>query len=178
MTRERRPSLQIQLLLTVGVLALAAVAAVAVASRYGTRLEFHRFQDTERRATADRVNALTAEMARRLDGRCCTGDQLDAVGAALGPDLALLVIDDADGSLAGSMGSPLDSLRGLSVRRTGRELAIEASRVHGDGSQEQFALTFRRDGTPLRLNGGQRAQLYLLPFGSQLVVILSVEFLC
>ena len=71
MTADSRPSLQTELLLTVGLLALAAVAAVAVASRYGTRLEFRRFQDVERRAFAERVDTLATALAGQLDARCC-----------------------------------------------------------------------------------------------------------
>ena len=58
MKREVRRSLQTQLLLAVGVLALAAVAAVALTTRFGARQEFRRFRDVERRAVADRVDSL------------------------------------------------------------------------------------------------------------------------
>jgi signal transduction histidine kinase len=167
MTRDGRSSLHTQLLITVGLIAIAAVVAVAVASRYGTRLEFLRFQDTERRAMVDPVRILTAVLAQRLDGRCCAADQLEAARGRLGPDQALLVVGDGDGALAGSTGPPLDALSGLAVRRRGAELGIDAVRRHPDGSLEQIALMFRSAGTPIRLTDGRPALLYVLPFPSE-----------
>ena len=167
MTGEARPSLHTQLLLTVGVVAVAAVAAVAVASRYGTRIEFHRFQAVERRAMVAPADILASTLARRLDGRCCAADELAAARGSLGPDLALLVVGEADGALAGSTGLPLDAARGLTVRRRGSEIGVDAEISRPDGSRQQTALVFRHSGTPIRLTDGRPARLYVLPFPSE-----------
>ena len=163
MTTERRLSLQTQLLLAVGVLALASVTAVAVASRYGARLEFHRFEEIERRAESDRLETLTTALARQLNGRCCAAGQLDAARAQLGSDDAVLVVDGATGQLVGSAGTPIEALRDITTTRTGAQLAIEASRVH-DGLVDRLALKFQRGGAAMRLGDGRAALLYILPF--------------
>jgi signal transduction histidine kinase len=167
MTFDSRPSLQTQLLLTVGLLAVAAVAAVAVASRYGTRQEFRRFRDIERRASAERVDTVAAALAGQLDAHCCAPGQLDGVGGQLGPDLALLVVDDATGRLVWSSGTPLQGLADLTAARDGAELVIEASRPRQHGRVERLALRFLREGTPVHQSDGRPAHLYVLPFPSE-----------
>jgi signal transduction histidine kinase len=166
MRREARLGLQTQILLAVGVVAVAAVAAVTVASRYGTRQEFRRFQDIERRAVAGRVDALTESLAAQLGGSCCSPAQLDAARASLGADLGLFVIDVDDNRLVAWAGAPLATLRDLVVRRRGAELAVDAVRVLPGGSVERLALTFLREGTSMRLADGRSAALYVLPFPS------------
>ncbi len=166
MARERRPGLQAQLLLTVGLVALAAVAAVGIASRYRTRQEFGRLRDLERRDAAGRVDALAGALAGRLDGRCCRPDQLAEARGALGGDLVLLVLGD-DGRVAGSEGSALAGLDRLTARRLGPELEIDASRGDEATGLERITLRFLQKGAALRTQDGGPARLYVLPFPRQ-----------
>jgi signal transduction histidine kinase len=167
--------LQARLLLAVGVLAVAAVAAVAVAARQGARQEFLRFQDVERRPALADTAAGAARLAKALDGRCCEGSSLAAESGSLGRDLAVLVMDTETGRLVASAGAPLAGLDGLSARRDGNDLSLQATRRDG-GHLERIGLNFRQAGEPLRLSTGRAARLFVLPFPNRDGDVRASEF--
>lgn len=100
-------SLQTRLLLAVGVLAVAAVAAVAFSARQSTRLEFERFQMLAHEQDGGKVVDTLDRMASMLDGRCCEGGVLDDAAKNLKTDQAYFLFD-ATGRLmeAGGSGGP------------------------------------------------------------------------
>jgi signal transduction histidine kinase len=167
MTSRRGTSLQTRLLLTVGLVALAAIATVALAGRLGTRYEFRRFQDVERRAGAGRVDALGRTLSSQLSGRCCSESQLEAVRPALGPELALFVLGEESGKLLASLGAPLASVENIEVRRQGKELSVQATRRAAGGPRERLALQFVVDGHPVTLDDGGQARLFVVPIPNE-----------
>ena len=95
-------SLRTRLLLAVGVMAVAAVAAVAWSARMSTRVEFQRFQDIERVLGGDEIRATLKRAAAALDGTCCPADVMSAASAALPEGQALLVLNATGAVLAAS----------------------------------------------------------------------------
>lgn len=134
-------SLQTRLLLAVGVLAIAAVVAVALTARQGTRLEFRRFQehDAEVRSSNVRTRA-TGDSASVLEGKCDDADAMRAATAEFADTEVLLLLDDRGGLIAKG-GPGAETLREVRTRLTGGELVIEAQRRQL-GRSEGFALKF------------------------------------
>jgi signal transduction histidine kinase len=156
-------SLQTRLLLFVGGLAVMAVVAVAVAARQGTRQDFTRLQDFETRAHGVEASSRTAEVAARLQDRCCQPPALEAAVSSLGADVVLLVTDVAKGTLVASAGGPLLSADRVTTWRSGGVLAVEVTLKRGT-KLEQVELRFRQPGTSLRLTDGRDAMLYIVTF--------------
>src|SRR5262245_56573240 len=100
-------SLRLRIVLAAGLLAVAAVGAVAVAARRGTYVEFQHLQDVEQRE-AGRSRDAQARAAAAIDGRCCDAGSLTAARAALGADNAFLVVD-ARGGVRAAEGFGLDA---------------------------------------------------------------------
>src|ERR671910_3211364 len=97
-------SLQTRLLLVVGLVALAAVIAVALSARQWTRVEFRKFQQLEQeRSTERRTGPSIAAIADGLEERCCTTDSMARAASALGRREALIVVDER-GTLLGAAG--------------------------------------------------------------------------
>ncbi|MEO5821398.1 MAG: ATP-binding protein [Vicinamibacteraceae bacterium] len=155
-------SLQARLLIAVGALALAAIGLVAVAARQGTRLEFLRFADLQRREASGRLPALAARLAQALDGRCCSGEAISAATAQLPADVALLVVAASDGALIAAGGASVDA-PGVRVvtRRDGDTMTIELTRRNGP-RVGQTVLRLKQPPTPLRLADGRAAALQVL----------------
>jgi hypothetical protein len=157
-------SLKTRLLLAAGLLAAAAVVAVAVAARRGTRREFVRFQEEEKRLAFGRAADRAERLAADLSGRCCAPGDLDAVARTLEPTAVLAVVDDATGRAVATAGAPLGGLHDLEVRRDGDgDLRVEASRGHGPAI-ERVRLAFHGGGALLTLADGRAAYLHVLPF--------------
>lgn len=95
-------SLQTRLLFAVGVLAVAAVAAVAFSARATTRFEFERFQDVQRVRESGDIEAVLGRAASALDGRCCAAASIDGAIAALTQHQAVFVFDAAGTMIAGA----------------------------------------------------------------------------
>jgi signal transduction histidine kinase len=169
-------SLQSRLLLAVGVMALAAVAAVALAVRQGARQEFLRFQEVERRTASLHVPELAGVLAPDLDGQCCEGGTLEAAAARLPADSAALVVRAGDWALVASAGASLRGVRLLRTRRDGPGLMIEAVREAGP-NLTHIGLTLQQSGTPIRLAGGRDAMLFVIPFPGQDRARVSTAFL-
>jgi two-component system sensor histidine kinase BaeS len=155
-----RTSLQTRLLVAVGLVAITAVVIVALAARQGTRREFLRFQELERKTSADRAPNDAARVARQMDGRCCAPGVLREVEGGLGPDQILIVLD-GQGRAVGSAGPGLRKVAGLDARAEPGVLAIDAARRRGD-SVERLSLRFREPGAPLRLSDGRTAIAHLI----------------
>jgi signal transduction histidine kinase len=155
-------SLQTRLIVAVSVLAVAAVAAVALAVRQGTRQEFLKFRDEVSWLAPDgsRTNALA--MAESLNGHCCAPEALAAASRRLTSRELLLVVDEQSGTLVASAGTPSTQLHDLRAVREGNLLTIEAARPAG-AAQERLSLQFKTSGAPLRLADGRAARVYVLP---------------
>jgi len=102
-------SLRLRMMIAVGLLAVAAVVAVAMAARQGTRSGFRRFLELEKLPTSVTPGADRERIARLLSGRCCNSDLMRAASAALPPDEVLVITDPADSVIARA-GKPLAGL--------------------------------------------------------------------
>ena len=154
--------LQARLLLAVGVLALAAAAAVGFSVREGTRVELVRFEEAEHRLVSD-LRTTREDVLTRLGSRCCAADAVVEAARALDWRTALFVIDAADGQTIASAGPPLATLTNATLHREANGIRIEFTRIVA-GSVEQMTVKLRLDGVPLRLHDGRAALLYLVPF--------------
>jgi hypothetical protein len=121
-----RTSLQTRLLVAVGLMAITAVVVVALAARQGARREFLRFQELERKTSADRASNDATALARQMDGRCCAPDVLREAEGGLGPDQILIVLD-GQGQAVGSAGPGLRKVAALEARAELGVLAIDAA---------------------------------------------------
>lgn len=100
-------SLQTRLLLAVGVLAVATVAAVGFAARRSTHQEFERFQSLERVRDAGGVETALERVARVLDGQCCDAGDMAHALPSVSPDQAVFVFDTR-GALVAAGGAGVD----------------------------------------------------------------------
>jgi signal transduction histidine kinase len=158
-------SLQTRLVLAAGAVAVVAIVAVAFATRQGTRREFLKFQDLERRATQQRA-VQTDRIVQALNGRCCTADTVRSVVTHVPDDFILLVIDDADGRLIARAGAPLKDISELETRAVDGMLQFEAT-IRRGREVRGIALKLHDRGLPIRLADGGSAHAYLVPFRTQ-----------
>jgi signal transduction histidine kinase len=158
-------SLQTRLLLTVGALALTAVAAVALLTRQGTRQDFAHLEELERRADQSRGSTALARVGQALEGRCCDRESMAAAARELDARLALFVTEADGGALIASAGKALDGAVDLATSRRGTTFVIDAATVR-DGRRELMSLRIKTSGMPLTLAGGRLAQLYVVPLPS------------
>ncbi|MGH9161808.1 MAG: sensor histidine kinase [Vicinamibacteraceae bacterium] len=155
-------SLQTRLLLASGLLALAAVAAVALSARQWTRHEFRRFQERAQHQPLDRATTTSAEAARALDGRCCPSGSMNRAAALLGPHEAIIVIDDDDGGFVAAAGPGATDLRNIRTRTTGSMLNVDAIRMRGD---RPVHLTLELRGRPaarIAMSDGRAAHVHVI----------------
>ena len=161
-------SLQTRLLLAVGILAVAAVAAVAWSARYSTRHEFQRFQDLERvRAVVEHATTL-GPVAAVLDGACCGAAAVKTAAALLSPTEALLVFDAA-GGLKIAAGKDVDGTATQASLRDGL-LNVDAV-VDEPGRKSQMHVAFRGvPSKPIRFTDGASGSVFVisLPRGGEL----------
>src|SRR5215203_594672 len=122
----RTSSLRTRLLLAVGALALAAVVAVALAARQGTREEFLRFQELEQHSNTPSTGELARRLANQLDGRCCADGPVREAAAQLSSELALVITTVEKGRLVTSAGAALDGVESLTTHRDGDVLTLDA----------------------------------------------------
>jgi len=156
-------SLQTRLLLTVGALALAAVVAVAVVARQGTRQGLRQFQEIERSVETATGVSTSAQVGALLEGRCCPPEVLAEAARELTPTMALLVTDNASGALIASTGVPLAAAGTVATNRRGDTLRVDVT-VQNDGRRELMSLRFSADGTPVRMADGTTAAYYVVAF--------------
>jgi len=157
-------SLRVQLLVAVGVLALAATIAVALATRQTTRTEFRRFQELEHASAPPYVDTLTAKLGSVLDGRCCAPDVMAEAAAGLGPHDAIVVTDREQARLIASAGPATRGLKDLDVRVQGNTIFIDAVRTTGRRAE---AVSIQLKGVPARplaTADGRAADVRLIVF--------------
>ena len=140
-------SVRVQLLVAVGVLALAATIAVALATRQTTRTEFRRFQELERASPPAYAETMTGKLSGLLDGRCCAPEVMAEAAAGLGPRDAIVVTDRRLARLIAAAGPALQGLKDLDVRADGNTISIEAVRTIGRAAE---AVSIQLKGVPAR----------------------------
>ena len=170
-------SLQTRLLLAVGVVAIAAVVAVAFSARQGTRIEFRRFQEHQEEVRSSSARASGAwEIASRLEGRCRDTEALRSAAAGLVDPEVLLVLDEK-GALIAKGGPGAAALRSVRTRLLGEELTVEAQRDQ-TGTAEGFTLKFIGAGMPsITCADGTTARLHVFSVPSTGIVPPGVAFL-
>ena len=164
--RAMARSLRTRLLLAVSVLAIAAIAAVAFSARQGTRMEFKRLQDVERRTSPARIDQWAARLGSMLDGRCCEAASISGAAANLTGNDLLLVLD-AQGNLIGSGGPGAAELSGMRTWLAQDSLHLDFERMH-EGSAEQVTLEIigRKPARIARADGAP-ALVYVMPIPSR-----------
>ena len=147
-------TLQTRLRLAVGLLALAAVAAVAYSARESTRAEVGRFLQVEDTREGIPVSdAALDRLAEALDGQCCPVAALDAAVPLL-DDSDLLVVVDEDGDVAATAGSDAGALRDVQVDVDGPLLVFRAAR---DARAEERRLRDEASNAKRRAERAERA---------------------
>jgi len=155
-------SLRARMMLAVGLLAVAAVVAVALAARQGTRQGFRHFQELEKISDAPVETALPERIASLLAEHCCSAADLRSAAAALSPRQVLVVLNGS-GELIGKAGRPFDLLSNVRVTRNGEVLFVDA--VQSDrSSATSFGLRYRLPGAMVHTSRGEAATVYVLPF--------------
>jgi signal transduction histidine kinase len=168
-------SLQTRLLVAVSVLAIAAVIAVALTARQGTRSEFSRFQEHEERRSGagDRT---AKQIAPIVDGVCCDASVLTAAAAGLGSDELLVVLDE-QGSTMALAGPATAYLRQVKTHFSGDVLVVDALREQ-QGAVEAIALRFIDRAAPrVRRRDGGTAILFVVPIPARGIVPPDAAFL-
>jgi signal transduction histidine kinase len=156
-------SLRARLLVAVGFLAVAAVVAVGLAARQGTRQEFRRFQELVSVGPGGLADLPLADLAAALDGRCCSEEALAAAATVLPAGRGFLVLDVETRQPIAVAGGPAGALRDVRVTATDDRIDIVGTRVHG-GAAEQVALVLRDHGASrIALADGRRATVHVLP---------------
>jgi signal transduction histidine kinase len=159
-------SLRLRMMIAVGLLAIAAVVAVALAARQRTRAEFHRFQELEKISSTTDPNTDAQRVAALLAGRCCDPEALRTATAAL-PRQQVLVVADSSGRVIAKFGKPLDTIGDFRFLRNGDVVSIEAARHDQDGVVTGVSLRLQIPGISLRLANGSTAYLYVFPMPDQ-----------
>jgi signal transduction histidine kinase len=168
-------SLRTRLLVTVSVLAIAAIIAVALTARQGTRSEFRRFREHEeqRSAVGDRT---VRQIAPIVDGVCCDASALTPAVAGLGKDELLLALDE-NGSTIALAGPAAATLRQVNTRFNSDVLVFDALREQ-HGAVEAIALRLIDRAAPrVTRRGGGTAILFVVPVPAQGIVAPDAAFL-
>jgi signal transduction histidine kinase len=157
-------SLRTRLLLAVGVLAVAAVLAVAVTARQSTRQEFRRFRELDRISAPSHLAPLTASVAAVLSHRCCAADVLAEAATRLGPREAIVVVDPSGPRTLATAGPALAGLRDLDVRVDGSTVLLDAVRVT-NATAEGLSLHLKGGPTEtIQTADGRTAEVRVLAF--------------
>jgi signal transduction histidine kinase len=166
--------LQTRLLLAVGIVALSAVAAVAVSARLGTRLEFDKFQNIERKQDV-RVRSAMGALVQTLDHRCCDAQTLGAATASLVPGDAAFVFA-ANGELLAAIGEQ-GPLVGTTATLAGDVLTIR-SKAAGPGVTAGMAIMLKgAPSAPISLATGEPATVHVATMPSEDSVPPAQQFL-
>ena len=168
-------SLQTRLLLAVGVLAVATVAAVGFAARRSTHQEFERFQTLERVRGADDVDASLERVAAALEGRCCASGVLEGTLSLVPSDDAVLVFDGRGDLLAAGGAGVTTGTHRASYRDGVLEIDSRSSQP---GRTAGVSLSVR--GGPakdLTLVDGSRGSVHLMPMSDPEADLPAAQFL-
>lgn len=154
-------SLQTRLLLAVGVLALAAVAAVAFSARESTRVEFQKFQDVQRVRASGDIEATLEQVAAALDGACCESSAMNRILPSLASGQAVFVFDAA-GAMRAAIGAGVDAAN-VSATYKGGLLSMDV-RESKLGQRSGMAVTLKGGPTKaIRLQDGGDATVIVVP---------------
>ena len=168
MARFVRSSLQTRLLLTVSLLAIAAIAAVALSMRQSTRIEFRKFQDLEKLSGHGRPTTRASDVARGLEGRCCDERSLTVASTLIKDDEVMLVVDPA-GEFVAVGGTRAAELSKISTKLTDGVMSVAYDRIR-DGRANTVSLKFQgMPPAPILTSDGRRAAVYViqLPSGAE-----------
>jgi signal transduction histidine kinase len=155
-------SLTTRLLLAVSLLVIAAIAAVAISARQGTRFEFRKFQEHERTIFPARIDQLASSIGSRLDGRCCDAAAMASAAAGLTGNELVLALDER-GNTIGTGGPAAARLSGVRTWLAQDSLYINFER-HRDGRDEQVTLELiGRVPARIAQTNGSPAVVYVLP---------------
>jgi signal transduction histidine kinase len=155
-------SLRFRMMTAVGLLAVAAVVAAALAARQRTRSEFRRFQELEKISTSASPEGNSQPIAALLSGRCCDPDALRTAAAVLSPRQVLVVADGFARVIAKS-GKPFDTIGEFRFSQNGEVVSIEVTRRDHGGPVTAVSLRFQIQGIPVKLANGNTAYLYVFP---------------
>jgi signal transduction histidine kinase len=164
------------MMIAVGLLAITAVVAVALAARQRTRAEFYRFQELKRIPSTTDPNADAERVAALLAGRCCDPDALRSATAALSRQ-QVLVVADSSGRVIAKSGKPLDTIGDFRFLRNGDVVSIAAARHDQGGVVTGVSLRFQIPGIPLELADRSTAYLYVFPMPDQKAEVPEALFL-
>ncbi|HYN07724.1 MAG TPA: ATP-binding protein [Vicinamibacterales bacterium] len=169
-------SLQTRLLLAVGVLAIAAVVAVALSARQTTRMEFRRFQEHEEERSSMVRSRDAVEIASRLTGHCRDANALREAASHLRNREIVLLVDEHGGLIARGGPGEVD-LRDVRIRLAGDALTVEVTREQR-GTTEGITLKFIGGNAPVVSCGDRTvATVHLFSIPATGVVPPSAAFL-
>ena len=169
-------SVQTRLLLAVGVVAIAAVIAVALSARQTTRMEFRRFQEHEEERSSMSRSTDSSGIAAILAGRCSDPGAVQEASSRLADQEVVIVVDER-GRLIAKGGPGAANLRDLRVRMRDDELTVEAIREQR-GAGETITLKFVGGGAPtVACGAGITARVHVFPIPSAGIVPPSAAFL-
>jgi signal transduction histidine kinase len=151
------------MMVAVGLLAVAAVVAVALAARQRTRSEFRRFQQLEKTSVSVQPGVDSERISALLVGRCCDSDALRAAATALAPQQGLVVTNAFDQVIA-KAGKPLQNVSALRFSRNDEVIVIEVTRRDPGAGVTDVSLRFRLRGNPVSMANGKTGYLYVFPF--------------
>ena len=154
-------TLRARMMLTVGLLAITAIIAVALAARQGTRLQFRHYQELERVSGDAKASDSPQRVAAILDDNCCTAASIATAVAVLDPREVLLVMNE-QGAVLAKAGQPLQAGSGLRFHRNGDELTVEGIDAPSTEIRSSLTLRFRLHGIPIKTVDGTPAALYVL----------------
>ncbi len=154
-------SLRTRLLLAVGLLAVTSIGAIALSARYGTRVEFRRFQEIAHGRSAEHAAERVAKAALQLDGRCCAADSMHRAAAGLNADEALIAVDE-EGQLISTAGPAAALLRTARTRKEGDALVINDDRTVGELSRNWSLRMRGASSAPVGMSDGRSAYVYVV----------------
>ncbi len=156
-------SLRIRMMIAVSLLSVAAIIAVALAARQGTRAEFHRFRELEKISSIAEPGGDSERVAAMLGGRCCDAAGLAVAAAALSSKQVLVVIDGSDKVVA-KLGEQLRTVSDFHFSRQGQLVSMEAVRREPGGVARGVKLRLELPGTVMRMTNGDTGHLYVFTF--------------
>ena len=155
-------SLRVRMMIAVGLLAVAAVVAVAWAARVRTRTEFRHFQELEKHS--DTTSAVEPEVISAvLMRRCCDAAAVHAAAEKLSSRQVLVVVDSA-GEIIAKAGKPFEKFSEVQFLRDGAGVTLQAEQREHGAVVSDVALRFQVNPVAVRMTSGDNASLYVLPF--------------
>jgi signal transduction histidine kinase len=155
-------SLRTRLLLAVGLLAVTSVGAIALSARYGTRVEFGKFQQITHTRSLEHAAERAARIASQLEGACCSAGAMSRAAAGLNTDEALIAVDE-EGRLLEAAGPAASFLRSARTRKEGDALIISDDRTVGERSRNRTLRLRALPAPRVAKSDGGSAYIYVVP---------------